>query len=131
PVRLFDFDQTHVLSLVASYSIDEWVFGTRVRYATGFPRTPVVGAFFDARDDVYQPIFGAQNSIRIPAFFQADLRVERSFDLDFGVLRFYLDVQNVTYRKNPEEIIYDFTFKNRNYITGLPFLASLGARLEF
>jgi TonB family protein len=131
PVRLFDYDQTHVLSLVASWAYEDWVFGARVRYATGFPRTPVTGAFFDARDDAYQPIFGAQNSIRIPAFFQADLRIERSFALDFGVVRFYLDAQNVTFRKNPEEIVYDYSFTNRSYITGLPFLASLGARLEF
>jgi outer membrane receptor protein involved in Fe transport len=129
--RLFDFDQTHVVSLIASYSLERWVFGARVRYATGFPRTPVVGSFFDAKDDVYQPIFGAQNSIRIPAFFQADARIERSFDLDFGELRVYLDAQNVTYRENPEEIVYDYRFQNRSYIVGLPFLAVLGARLEF
>src|SRR5262249_6838225 len=39
--RLFDYDQTHVLSLVLSYEIASFIFGTRLRYATGFPRTPV------------------------------------------------------------------------------------------
>ena len=36
-----------------------------------------LGAFYDAKDDVYQPIFGAQNSIRLPDFWQLDLRVDR------------------------------------------------------
>jgi hypothetical protein len=37
----------------------------------------------------------------------------------------------VTNRKNPEEIIYNAQYTVRGYITGLPTLAVLGARLEF
>jgi TonB family protein len=129
-VRLFDFDQTHVLAVVASWEIGDWVLSGRVRYATGYPRTPVTGALYDARDDQFQPIFGAQNSIRIPAFFQADLRAEYAIPLDAATLRIYVDLENVTYRKNPEEIIYNHDYSTRSYITGLPFLAVVGARVE-
>jgi hypothetical protein len=40
-------------------------------------------------------------------------------------------VQNVTDRKNPEEIIYNYNYTRLAYITGFPTLALLGARLEF
>jgi hypothetical protein len=43
----------------------------------------------------------------------------------------YLDVQNVTNRKNPEEIIYSQDYHQRSTISGLPTLAVVGARLDF
>ena len=44
--RLFDFDQTQALGVVASYQLGHgWDVGTRFRYTTGFPRTPVVNAY--------------------------------------------------------------------------------------
>ena len=46
-------------------------------------------------------------------------------------LNIFLDVQNLTNRKNPEEIIYDYNFTELAYITGFPTLALLGARMEF
>lgn len=129
--RPFDFDQPHVLSVVASQEIGRWTVGARFRYASGNPRTPVVGSTYDARDDRYDPIFGAQNSIRIPAFWQLDARVDRTFLLgkDFRALVF-LDLQNVTNHQNAEEIVYSSDFRKRDYIIGLPFLAVLGARVE-
>jgi TonB family protein len=130
--RLFDYDQTHVLGVLASYQITKgWDAGARFRYTTGFPRTPVTGAYYNAPNDSYDPIFGARNSIRIPAFYQLDVRVERSFVLRRGKVNIFLDVQNLTNRKNPEEIIYRYNFSQRAYITGFPTLAILGARVEF
>jgi len=65
--RLFDYDQTHVLALLASYEITRGLLaGARFRYTTGAPRTPVMGAYFNSTAQQYEPIFGAQNSIRIP-----------------------------------------------------------------
>jgi TonB family protein len=130
--RLFDFDQTHVLGVLASYAFAHgWEAGGRFRYTTGFPRTPVIGTLYDVRDDAYQPIFGAHNAIRIPAFYQLDLRLERQLSFQRYKLSLFLDVQNVTNRRNPEEFIYSFDFKRRDTIAGLPTLAVLGARLDF
>jgi hypothetical protein len=131
PWRLFDYDQTHILTLVASYAFRRWSFGTRLRWATGFPRTPVVGSYFEARDSRYDPLFGAQNSIRISDFVQLDLRVERAFVFARATLRLYLDVQNVTDRGNAEEIVYSSDYAKRGAITGLPTLAVLGLRVQF
>ncbi len=64
--RLFDFDQTHVATVVGSYDLGKgFELGARFRYATGLPRTPVVGTFYSARRDLYEPQFGQQNSLRI------------------------------------------------------------------
>jgi len=130
--RLFDYDQTHVLALLASYEITRgFQAGARFRYTTGAPRTPVVGAYFNTTAQQYEPIFGAQNSIRIPAFYSLDLRVEKAFvyrRLKFNV---FADVQNVTNRKSPEEIIYSADYSQRGYINGLPVLPVVGLRMEF
>jgi TonB family protein len=129
--RLFDYDQTHVLAVLASYQIGHgWEAGARFRYTTGVPRTPVIGAYAVGPQD-YDPIFGIHNSIRIPAFYQVDARLERSWVFRRTKLNIFLDVQNVTNRKNPEEIIYNGTYTRQGYISGLPTLAVLGARLEF
>jgi hypothetical protein len=129
--RLFDYDQTHLLTLVGEYVYRRWSFGTRLRWATGFPRTPVVGGYFDARDARYDPLFGAQNSIRIPDFVQLDVRIERSFQFARCLLRIYLDVQNATDRANAEEFVYSADYKTRGALTGLPTLGVLGARVLF
>jgi len=131
PTRLFDFDQTHVLTVVASYQYRRWSFGARLRYATGFPRTPVVGAYFDPRDDRFEPLFGAHNSIRLDDFFQLDLRVDRTFVWQRAALDLYLEVQNVTYRQNAEELAYSEDWTRRGAIRGLPTLAVLGAKVSF
>jgi hypothetical protein len=129
--RLFDYDQTHVLAAVASYTYRGWGFGARLRWSTGLPRTPVVGAYFDSRSDAYEPRFGAQSSIRIPDFVQLDLRIDKTIAWRRVALELYLDVQNVTSRQNPEEIAYSANYAQRGYISGLPTLAVLGAKVRF
>lgn len=132
PWRLFDYDQTHVATVVGSYDLGAgFEIGARFRYATGFPRTPVIGSFISTRRDLYEPQFGQQNSIRIPAFVQLDARVSKRFTMNWGKAEIYVDVQNVTNHTNPEEIVYDYRYAKRNYITGLPILPVAGARLEW
>jgi TonB family protein len=130
--RLLDYDQTHVLALLASYEIRQGLqAGFRFRYTTGAPRTPVIGSYSNGAVGRDEPIFGAQNSIRLPAFYSLDLRVEKIFVRGRNKLNLFLDVQNVTNRKNPEEIAYSANFSQRDYISGLPILAVVGARMEF
>ena len=129
--RPFDFDQPHVLSIVVSQEIGRWGIGARFRYASGNPRTPVIGGVYDARSDRFDPIFGPQSSIRIPAFWQLDLRVDRTFPLGRSARALvFADLQNVTNRQNAEEIAYSADFRRRGIITGLPFIAVVGGRLE-
>jgi outer membrane receptor protein involved in Fe transport len=129
PWRLSDYDQTHLLTAVADcdvlWGID---VGLRMRYATGFPRTPVTGAYFDAQLDQYEPVFGAINAVRIPAFFQVDLRIAKAWKIGRSKLDLSLDIQNVTNQANAEEIAYSSDFTRKSYITGLPILPVLGLK---
>jgi hypothetical protein len=129
--RLFDGDEPHVLTVVLSQDLGAWTFAARFRYARGLPRTPVVGAAYDAKDDLYQPIFGAQNSERLPDFWQLDARVDRSFRLGSSArLLLYVEGLNVTDRANAEEYVYSADYSRRGTISGLPIIAVVGARVE-
>lgn len=131
--RLFDYDQTHVFTALASYDVGAGIeVGARVRVASGYPRTPVVGAYYDARKNRYEPVLGDYNTERIPTFIQLDARIAKTFELsDTSELEAYLDLQNVTNRENPEEIAYSPDYTEKRYITGLPILPVLGARWSF
>jgi hypothetical protein len=91
----------------------------------------VTGAYFDVRTDTWQPIFGVQNTIRIPPFASLDVRVSKLFKIGKTELEAYLEVQNATNRENPEEIVYTYNNAKMGYITGLPILPSLGLRFAW
>jgi TonB family protein len=130
--RLFDYDQSHVFTALGSYDLGAgFEVGARFRYATGYPRTTVVGSYLDARTDIHQPIFGLHNSIRIPPFVALDIRLAKRFKWGRVDGEVYLDVQNVTDHANPEEIVYNTSYAQRGYITGMPILPVLGARLTW
>jgi TonB family protein len=130
--RLFDYDQSHVFTALGSYDLGAgFEVGLRFRFATGYPRTPVIGANYDARADTYVPVFGAQNSIRIPPFVSLDARLAKRFKIGVMAAEVYLDVQNVTDHSNPEEIVYNTNYTQRGYITGFPILPVVGARLSW
>lgn len=129
--RLFDQDQPHVLNLAAGYSwASGWEVGTRLRYVSGNPSTPVASAVYDATSDVYSPVFGPINSDRDPAFHQLDIRGEKRFQVGSGVLAAYLDVQNVYNQQNPEGYAYSYDYSKRERIPGLAFFPNLGLRGE-
>jgi TonB family protein len=129
PVRLFDYDQTHVFTILGSYDLGlGFEVGARFRFASGYPRTPVTGAYYDVVTDTYEPIFGFHNSIRIPSFYSLDVRFAKHFKIGRTSAEVYLDVQNVTDHTNNEEIVYNPNYTQRGYITGFPVLPVLGAR---
>lgn len=131
-VRLSDHDQTHILTAVLAYALPRgFEVSGRFRYATGSPRTPVVGAYHDSTFDRFQPVFGAHNSIRLPAFVQLDLRIGKRFDIARTHLDIFLEVLNAWNRKNAEEIAYSPDFAVRDYIRGFPVLPAFGLQWDF
>lgn len=132
PWRLFDYDQTHVLTVLASYELPLGLeVGLRARVASGFPRTPVTGSYYDSTRDLYEPQLGAVNSSRLPVFFQLDARVAKRFRLGSTTLDAYLEVQNVSNQANAEEVVYSYDYSRSAFITGLPIIPVLGARWTF
>ena len=130
--RLFDYDQTHILTVVASYKLPRnWEASGRFRFVSGNPRTPVLGSNYDATRDVYQAIYGEVNSARNGNFHQLDLRLDKKWIYDRWMLNFYVDLQNVYDRANPEGIQYNYDFSQNKVQGGLPILTIVGLKAEF
>jgi TonB family protein len=133
--RLFQYDQTHILTLFGSYSLPRnWQIGSRFRYVTGNPATPVDNSIFDASTDVggYTAIYSPNKyTYRVPAFHQLDIRVDKRWIYNTWMLTAYLDLQNVYNRANPEQPQYNYNFQNRQYSQGLPIYPILGVKGEF
>ncbi len=130
--RLFDFDQTHILTAVASYLLPRnWQVGGRFRLVSGNPRTPIVGGIFNSSSDRYDPVFGKVNSDRNPMFHQLDLRVDKRWVYDKWMFSLYMDIQNVYNRSNTEQLTYNYNYTESKPAQGLPILTILGMRAEF
>jgi TonB family protein len=130
--RLFNWDQTHMLTVAVSYRLGRgWDLSGTFRYVTGNPITPVVGSIYNANTDTYKPVYGAINSDRSNAFHRLDLRIEKGWRVRTGSIAAYLDVQNAYDRHNEEGRAYNFNFTQSGVIAGLPLLPSVGVRGEF
>jgi TonB family protein len=129
--RLFDDDQTHVLQALAAWTHKTGVeLGARASVSSGNPRTPVEAAVFDAVSGRYDPVFGEQNSIRLPTFFELSLRVGWGRQFAWGSVRTWLDVRNVSNQRNATELFYSSDFSSRGYVTGLPVVPVVGLEIS-
>jgi TonB family protein len=123
------FDQPHVLNAVGSYKPGGgWELGLRYQLASGRPDTPVIGATYDADTGDYVPLRGPTRSIRTPLFSQIDARAEHDWLFDRWSFGLYIDVINVTNRKNVEAIQYDYRYRASSPVTSFPFLPTLGVK---
>jgi len=143
---LVQWDQTHIMTVLGSYRFGNgWEAGARFRVVSGNLQTPSVcnisdkdcnpdriNALYHAASGAYTPIaFGAFNGERLPVFHALDLRVDKKWQFSLWSLSTYLDVRNVYNSQNVEGIVYNFDFTNRQFITGVPILPSIGLRGDF
>jgi TonB family protein len=133
---LFQFDQTHVLTVLGSYRLGGgWEVGGRFRVVSGNVYTPVLGgavpALFAADSGSYAPLSGEPFSKRLPLFHQLDIRVEKNWQFAAWRLMTYLDVWNAYNNAAVEGEQYNFNFTRSAPQTGLPIIPSLGVRGEF
>jgi len=132
PFIRFDFDQTHILTLIGSYRLPyNWQIGARFRLVSGNPFTPVEDSAFDAATGETTPILGPENSARLPVFHQLDLRVDKTWNYRALRVTAYLDIQNVYNAKNVEFINYSYDFRDSVPLLSLPTAPSIGFKLEF
>jgi hypothetical protein len=130
--RLFDYDQTHILTLIASYDFPKnWRIGARFRLVSGNPYTPITDGIANVSDGSYIPRYGPPNSARISAFHQLDLRVDKTWVYRRLKVTSYLDVQNVYNAENTEFLSYSYDFQTVRPILSLPTAPSIGLKLEW
>ena len=111
------FDITHNLTLVLKYSITpQWQLGINLKYATGKPYSPIIGSIYHSEADLYEPIYGKDNSARYPDYKRLDFRVTHLAQL-FGDLYgvFYIEALNILDIKNLFGYTYndDYTHQER------------------
>lgn len=129
--RLFQYDQTHILTLVASYQLPRnWQIGGRFRYVTGNPATPIERAVFDSSLNNYDPIYSSKYSTRVPAFHQFDVRLDKTWIYNKWIFTAYVDLQNVYNRANAERLQYSYNYQASRNTTGFPIYPIIGLRGE-
>lgn len=132
PLRPFEFDQTHVLTLSGTARLPWQIEASlRFRYVSGTPDTPILGALYLSDWDVYLPVAGKPWSTRLPAFNQLDLRIDKRITFRSWVLSLYLDVYNVYNQQNVEQYLYSYDYRKKVALSGLPIIPSLGVKGEF
>ena len=129
------YDQPHNLVAVGTLELPEvwngFSTGFRVRYTTGNPYERVSGAVYDADGDRYHALTTGRYDARMPDFFQLDLRVDKKWTHKLWTLSTYLEVQNVTARKNAEFAAYNFDYSKQGWVTGVGFFPAFGVRAEY
>jgi hypothetical protein len=134
PEVLFDFDQTHILALIASYRLGRgWEAGLRLRAVSGNPSTPCVAGLYASLDNSYLCVNGEFQSERSAPFYQLDLRLEKRWKLgEQAGITAYLELINATARENEDQAVYNYDFSQVGYVSSnLPLLPNLGLRADF
>ncbi len=107
------------------------------RYHTGWPTTEIsLLAVEDEEGEIeYEPVLGRFNDERLPDYHRFDLRASREWQLSFGELTFFVDIQNLFDRTNIAgfDIEIDPEEGELNQIAepGLGFLPSVGFSIQF
>lgn len=104
-----------------------WEVATRVRGASGLPFTPFVasGALAGTLD------FVRYNRERLPAFFAADVRLDRRFLFGRTQLIAFVDLQNITNRENVGAPQWNPRTRTAELNTSVGLLPTIGLNWEF
>ena len=129
---LFEYDQPIVLTALASRELPRrWRIGVRARYGSGNPYTPVVNRIYDLDQQVYQPVYGALDGARLPAFWSLDTRVDKDWVFRGWTLTAYVDVQNTTNNANVEVMSWNTDYSEEDPVTSIPAVPVFGLRGEW
>ncbi|MDZ7775593.1 MAG: hypothetical protein U5L09_08350 [Bacteroidales bacterium] len=109
------WDNKHIVNLTARRSFENnWDVGMKWRYVGGAPYTPYdleksqQRRLWDLQNEPYLD-YDRFNSLRLNAFHQLDIRVDKTYFFEKWMLGFYLDIQNA----------YNFTAQNQDRLTNL------------
>ena len=109
------FDATHTMNLVLNRGFGDWFeVGVAYRTATGVPFTPVLNAAFDETRELWQPVYGAPMSERLPRYARVDLSasVLQSYWRD-SITVFFVSVMNSLDRANVLDYLYSADYSER------------------
>lgn len=126
-------DEPHHLQLLASWRLkNDWEAGTRARFVSGKPTSPIIGTVESESGKYISAVYGERNSTRMSPFFQLDFRVDKKKIYDRWILTYYADLQNVLWPiyKSPEFVYWNYNYTANQKISMIPMISS-GIRAEF
>ena len=146
----YELDRPWVVNLVATYQKNEKTsYGFKWRYQSGSLVTPINGAtpYYDCGTNpdgstkydtsgpscaadayIYDPIEGKPNSERLSAYHRLDFRLDHELS-DRSTL--YFEIINLYNRANVSDYSYNKDYTEREDVTSLPTIFSVGAKLVF
>jgi TonB family protein len=133
PLLLFQYDETHVLTVIGSYRLGRgWELGMRYRLSSGYMTTPAGYGFYDENIGTYLPLSSyPAYGTRLPIFHSLDVRVDKTWTYSWGRINAYLDVLNIYNQANVDGVTYDYNNTHQAYVNDLPIIPSLGLRIEY
>jgi len=136
------WDQRHTVSASINWHPGAlWNFNLAGIWHSGWPISDISATW--RMDDqgriVIEPILGPLNAERLPGYLRFDVRASRVVDLRSSRLRFYLEIVNVTDRRNiccidefqAELLPGGMTRLTPDYDEWLPWIPSFGIQWEF
>ena len=130
-------DRRHQFYASIGASLHGFKLAFQWQYGSGLPYTPIQGFLnqldVDERNDDHlfsdgerQVVFSSPFSKRQPAFHRMDITAEKSINVWRGDLTFQVGAINVYNRSN----LFDYDYFSLTRIDQLPFIPSVGIRLE-
>jgi hypothetical protein len=127
----FALDQSFVLNAAASWEINSrWRLGARFALSTGTPTNRVYGATWDADASTFRPDYTPEGE-RLPVFHQLDLRLDYRFRSLGADMNFYVDVLNVYFARGTEGWNFQYDYRTRQPLQGLPLLPVVGVKAQW
>ena len=114
-----------------------WDWSIKAQVNSGRPYTAITGRH---REDPSDPSsrwiaeYGEHNAKRLPIYYKIDLRIGREVLFNKSKMKFYLDLQNVTFARNIVEYDYGDEYEkigNPTEVTGMSFFPFFGVEMEF
>lgn len=95
------WDNKHLLNILAAYEFrNNWTLGVKFKFIGGAPYTPIdsqrssLVEAWDVNNQAYLD-YGRFNSLRLKAYHQLDIRVDKEIFLNKWSLTAYMDIQNI------------------------------------
>jgi hypothetical protein len=136
PLYLFQYDQTHILTVLGSYHWGKgWRLGARFRLVSGPLYTPTTAGAFDASVGsqlgvAAYPPYGQ----RLPLFWEVDVRADKTWTVHVlkreMKISAYIDIENLFDANDPQAVQYNFNYTQSSFVNGLPILPIIGLRAE-
>ncbi|MFY7930250.1 MAG: hypothetical protein ACOVS5_15355, partial [Oligoflexus sp.] len=129
-----EFDQTHILNLAGSYRLSAyWDLGTRLKFNTGSPYTPVDGSVYNSNLDKYQPIFDRKNpySARLPDFHSLDLFATYDSLYNQWKLKYQFGIQFLALGQRVNSVQYNYDYSEKEFVANLPPIPYFQLTAEF